>query len=126
MFSYGFMWYGPLQYYWYNLLDHVMPVKTTMNFAMKVLLNQVVLGPITVSSAFTWNLALQGKADEIPSKIARDMLPTMLNGWKFWVPAASINFYCIPVAYQVLYMSCCGVLWTAYVSYASSSKVGES
>lgn len=41
-------------------------------------------------------------------------------GWKFWIPAASINFYAVPLKYQVLYMSACGVLWTAYLSYASN------
>lgn len=43
----------------------------------------------------------------------------MVNGWKFWVPAAAINFYAVPLPWQVLYMSTCGVLWTAYLSFAS-------
>ncbi len=42
-------------------------------------------------------------------------------GWKFWIPAASINFYCVPLKYQVLYMSACGILWTAYLSMASNT-----
>jgi hypothetical protein len=41
------------------------------------------------------------------------------------VPAASVNFYCVPLDKQVLYMSCCGVLWTAYLSYASANAVGK-
>jgi hypothetical protein len=44
-------------------------------------------------------------------------------GWKFWVPAASVNFYFVPLQQQVLYMSCCGVLWTAYLSYASTTAI---
>lgn len=36
MFGYGFTWYGPCQYYWYNLLDFLMPVKTTATFLGKV------------------------------------------------------------------------------------------
>ena len=51
------------------------------------------------------------------------MLPA---GWKFWVPAASINFYFVPLQHQVLYMSCCGVLWTAYLSYASTTAISAS
>jgi len=42
-----------------------------------------------------------GKSADIPSKIRDDLVPTMINGWKFWVPAASINFYAIPVDKQV-------------------------
>lgn len=36
MFGYGLLWYGPYQYYWYNLLDFFMPVKNTVNFLTKV------------------------------------------------------------------------------------------
>lgn len=39
------------------------------------------------------------------------------------MPAASLNFYAVPLQHQVLYMSCCGMLWTAYLSYISTSGV---
>ena len=51
---------------------------------------------------------------------AQPLRPPPCAGWKFWVPAASINFWLVPLAHQVLYMSCCGVLWTAYLSYSSN------
>ncbi|KAG2501722.1 hypothetical protein HYH03_000222 [Edaphochlamys debaryana] len=123
MLGYGFTWYGPLQYYWYNLLEHLMPIKTTATFLTKVASNQLILAPITLSSVFAFNLALTGQAGNIGNKIRNDLWPNMQNGWKFWIPAASLNFYCVPLKYQVLYMSACGVLWTAYLSYASNMPV---
>lgn len=44
-------------------------------------------------------------------------------GWKFWIPASSINFWLVPVKQQVLYMSLCGVFWSAYLSYSSNLQV---
>lgn len=38
------------------------------------------------------------------------------------MPAATVNFVVVPLQQQVLYMSACGVLWTAYLSYSSSTK----
>ena len=49
--------------------------------------------------------------------------PRTPAGWKFWVPAASINFWAVPLQHQVLYMSACSVLWTAYLSYSSNLKL---
>lgn len=121
MFGYGFAWYGPCQFYWYNLLDWLMPVKNTTNFLSKVAANQLILAPITLSTVFAWNLALTGQGHALGDKIRNDLWPTMQNGWKFWIPAASINFYCVPLKYQVLYMSACGILWTAYLSLASNT-----
>ena len=119
----------------------------------QVLSNQLILSPIVLSTVFTWNLALSNKASEIGTKIKRDLLPTAANGmslrisafgtlallqhkqalnpqrlaagWKFWVPASSINFYAVPVQHQVLYMSACGILWTAYLSYASVNEIAR-
>lgn len=123
MFGFGLCFYGPYQYYWYNLLDHLMPIKTTATFLAKVASNQLLLAPVTLTAVFSWNLALTQQADGIAAKIQTDLLPTMVNGWKFWVPAASVNFYAVPLQYQVLYMSACGVLWTAYLSYASTVRI---
>jgi hypothetical protein len=41
------------------------------------------------------------QADKIQDKLRTDLLPTMITGWKFWIPAASLNFYAIPLAHQV-------------------------
>ena len=38
------------------------------------------LGPLVTSVVFTWNLLLQSKASEIPQKLKRDLVPTMVNG----------------------------------------------
>ncbi|KXZ55548.1 hypothetical protein GPECTOR_2g1097 [Gonium pectorale] len=110
MGGYGFLWYGPCQYYWYNLLDWLMPIKTTTNFLSKVAANQLILAPITLSSVFGYNLALTGRADAIPNKLRDDLWPTMQNGWKFWIPAASLNFYCVPLKYQDVFNLVC-IAW---------------
>ena len=117
----------------------------------KVALNQLCLAPVVIAGVFAWNLAMQGQLVEWPRKAQADFMPTLLNGWKFWVPAASINFTLVPLqqqvcargggagrwcavvaqeadalllarAAQVLYMSCCGVLWTGYLSFSSAQK----
>lgn len=36
MLGFGLLWYGPYQFYWYNLLDWAMPAKNTSNFVTKV------------------------------------------------------------------------------------------
>ena len=69
--------------------------------SLQVALNQLCLAPLTISIAFGWTLALQQRLGELPSKLRADFVPTMLNGWKFWVPAATLNFTMVPLSYQV-------------------------
>ncbi len=47
---------------------------------MQVTLNQLALGPIVTTVVFTWNLLLQQRASEVPDKLKKDLVPTMVNG----------------------------------------------
>jgi len=123
--AWGLLFYGPYQHWWYRFLAANLPGKGTANFLLKVAANQFVLAPVVLCSVFAWNLALTGKADEIAGKIKSDLWPTMVRGWAFWVPAASINFWVIPLQHQVVYMSSCGIVWTTYLSLTSNINVSE-
>ena len=94
MGGFGLLVYGPMQHYWYKALKANFGGSSVGDFAVKVTLNQVVLGPVVCSLVFAWTLALQRKHAEIRGKIERDLYPTMRRGWKFWVPASSVNFWC--------------------------------
>lgn len=117
---FGLLFYGPYQHWWYGLLDRSFPGRSTPAFASKVALNQLALAPVVLAVVFAWNLVPLGRGREWPAKVKNDLWPTMVNGWKFWVPAASVNFYAVPLEGQVAYMSACGLLWTAYLSYSSN------
>jgi len=125
MGAWGFCFYGPYQHFWYRALAKALPGKDVPSFLSKVAANQFLLAPIVLCSVFSWNLAMQGKAREIPAKVQRDLWPTMVRGWAFWVPAASVNFWFVPLPYQVLYMSSCGILWSAYLSFTSYTSLRD-
>ncbi|KAL6777680.1 CGL67 [Auxenochlorella protothecoides x Auxenochlorella symbiontica] len=120
--SFGFLLYGPYQYWWYGALAKSFPTRSLPHFLSKVAANQLILGPIVVSAIFAWNLGLQGQLSNLPSKLSNDFATTVVNGWKFWVPAASVNFFAIPLQHQVWYMSACGLLWVTYLSYSATHK----
>ena len=127
--AYNFVFYGPAQHFWYGALAGFFPTNSAAGlaanfrpFAAKVFLNQAVLGPVVVTTFFAWTFALQGKMSEYPEKIRRDALPTLKRGWAFWVPAASVNFAVVPLRFQVLYMSCCSIVWNYILSTAAGKN----
>ncbi|CAD7694912.1 unnamed protein product [Ostreobium quekettii] len=125
MGGFGLLLYGPMQHYWYTLLGHRFPLRTASHFLTKVLLNSFVLGPSVGSVAFAWTLGIQGKPHLIAGKIEADLLETLLTGWKFWIPVSISNFCWIPVDKQVLYMSACSLVWSAYLSYACNKEAPQ-
>ena len=123
--------YGPLQHVWYIFLGKRWPTvpgsmaaSNLKPFATKVFLNQAALGPVVVACFFAWSQALTNTftVASWTEKVQRDALPTLQKGWAFWVPASAINFAVVPVNRQVLYMSCCSIVWNCILSQAGNSK----
>ncbi|OMO83868.1 Mpv17/PMP22 [Corchorus capsularis] len=66
--------------------------KTPQNLMLKVLLNQIVLGPCVIAVVFAWNNLWLGKLSELPNKYQKDALPTLFYGFRFWIPVSVLNF----------------------------------
>lgn len=120
MTSYGFLLYGPGSYAWYQYLDRCMPKQTLQNVFMKVLLNQIVLGPTVIAVIFAWNNLWQGKLSELPNKYQKDALPTLLFGFRFWIPVSILNFWAIPLQARVAFMSMGSIFWNFCLSSTMS------
>lgn len=116
MASYGFLWYGPFSHVWYGFLDTSLPAVTLRNFCIKVAANQVVLGPSVLTVIFAWNFLWMGRLNELGNKYKNDMWPTLIVGWKFWIPVAFINFGVVPLKARVAFMSSAALFWNFYLS----------
>ncbi|XP_062007829.1 protein sym-1 [Rosa rugosa] len=120
MTSYGFLLYGPGSYAWYQYLDHALPGKTVVNLLLKVLLNQVVLGPSVIAVVFAWNNLWQGKLSQLPEKYRKDALPTLLYGFRFWIPVSLLNFWVVPLQARVAFMCVGSIFWNFCLSSTMS------
>ncbi|XP_028193157.1 protein Mpv17-like [Glycine soja] len=116
MTSYGFLLYGPGSYAWYQCLDHFLPKPTVQNLMLKVLLNQIVLGPCVIAVVFAWNNLWLRKLSQLPEKYRRDAFPTLLYGFRFWIPVTVLNFWVVPLQARVAFMSMGSVFWNFYLS----------
>ncbi|TYI50432.1 hypothetical protein E1A91_D12G101600v1 [Gossypium mustelinum] len=120
MTSYGFLLYGPGSYAWYKYLDHCLPHQTPQNIMLKVLLNQIVLGPCVIGVVFAWNNLWLGKLSELPDKYQKDALPTLFYGFRFWIPVSLLNFWVVPLQARVAFMSVGSIFWNFYLSSTMS------
>lgn len=125
MASYGFLIYGPLSQVWYEVLDHFMPVKNLTNLSLKVVANQVILGPIVITLVFAWNKLWEGRLEQLPTLYRTRALQTLLDGWKFWIPASVLNFGVVPLQARVAFMSSCSIFWNFYLSTTMTAGKGK-
>ncbi|XP_024466688.1 protein SYM1 isoform X2 [Populus trichocarpa] len=90
--------------------------QTVKNLMLKVLLNQIVLGPSVIAVVFAWNNLWQGKLSQLPEKYQRDALPTLLYGFRFWIPVSVLNFWAVPIQARVAFMSTGSIFWNFCLS----------
>ncbi|GLJ07935.1 hypothetical protein SUGI_0077930 [Cryptomeria japonica] len=118
MTSYGFLLYGPGTQAWYEFLDRVFVGQSLRNLSIKVALNQIVVGPCVVGVIFAWNSLWLRKLKELPTLYQKEGIPTLIAGWKFWVPITVLNFWVVPLHTRVAFMSTCSIFWNFYLSTA--------
>ncbi|KAK6259321.1 hypothetical protein SCA6_013795 [Theobroma cacao] len=120
MTSYGFLFYGPGSYAWYKYLDYCLPHQTAQNLMLKVLLNQIVLGPCVITVVFAWNNLWLGKLSQLPNKYQKDAFPTLFYGFRFWIPVSMLNFWVVPLQARVAFMSTGSIFWNFFLSSTMS------
>ena len=98
----GCFYIGPALHYWYGFLSHQFPSTAVTQVLQRVATDQFLFTPLMLSSFLSAILTLDGKSDEIESKLKSDFIPTLLLNYTVWIPAMFLNFKFVPNAYQVM------------------------
>ena len=93
---------------------------------MKAFAGNVTIFPVYVTGFFAYMGALEGlDAKGIGHKLQNSFVPTYKSGFTFWIFANIANFQYVPAASRVYYVSFCGLLWNAYLSWANQRYGGS-
>ncbi|VEU34021.1 unnamed protein product [Pseudo-nitzschia multistriata] len=119
----GAFWVAPATHLWYGFLGtRLVPgVATPKRILQRLALDQFGAAPVFCPAFMGLLWLLEGKA---PSDVAAGLVeagPTLVtSNWKLWIPAMGIMFATVPLKFQVVYSNFVGLVWTVYLSYAST------
>ncbi|CAK0787179.1 hypothetical protein CVIRNUC_010395 [Coccomyxa viridis] len=116
---------GPVGHVWYTLLDRkVFPNEPTSNRAVvcKMLADQLLWAPFFSCVFFVFTNVLAGHPEMVLPSIQAKLLPMMIANFAVWPIAHLINFKFIPSQQRILYINCCQILWSAYLSNLSAGR----
>lgn len=112
---------GMICHYWYVLLDRWMVGRSLRAVLLKVLYDQVVFSPISLTVYFgTVGLLEQSSCSELMSETWSKGCTIYKVEWIIWPPAQFLNFYVLPLRYRVFFDNLISFgfdVYTPYIKY---------
>ncbi|XP_065155541.1 mpv17-like protein 2 isoform X2 [Atheta coriaria] len=109
---------GPLHHYFYKYLDSYIPKRNLFSITKKILLDQLLMSPVCIAWFFYGMGICENKdLQECTKEINGKFVEVYLIDWSVWPPTQFINFYFLPVQYQVLYINFVTMVYNVFLSY---------
>ncbi|CRK92502.1 CLUMA_CG006041, isoform A [Clunio marinus] len=107
-------WYGVLQ-------SRFTSPNKTANTLKKVAVDQLFFAPAFIGALVGSVGLLQGQnPNDITKKLKREFPDILLANYKLWPAVQLLNFYFVPLNYQVVLVQVVAVLWNTYVSFKTN------
>lgn len=123
------MWYCKILPYFGSLVFKEATPKATRVF-VSMAADQLLFAPIILAGFFITNSLFEDPSTEGLKKGIKNykekIWETLKINWMIWPLATTINFWFMPVQYQVLFANFVGLFWNIILSYiAYDEKVPE-
>lgn len=118
-----FILQGPALRSWYGFLNNFVGSKGKTVAVKKVLMDQIVFAPTFLLFILSSVGFMQGKSlENIEKDIKNNYLDVLITNYYIWPFVQIINFYYIPLQYQVLIVQTVALFWNTYLSWKTNKS----
>ncbi|KAE9555902.1 hypothetical protein FO519_000882 [Halicephalobus sp. NKZ332] len=116
--------HGPMNHYWYKFLDGTIVTGTHGVLVAKKVVADLSVSPFFTSTFIAGIATLEGKsAIESLDEYRRKFFQVLALDICVWPPAQSINFFFLPPAFRVLYVSFIVLIYTCFLTWIKHSEL---
>ncbi|XP_003388107.1 PREDICTED: mpv17-like protein 2 isoform X1 [Amphimedon queenslandica] len=114
---------GPPEHYWFKFLDKRYPGRGVVSVFKKVTLDEVINGPACVIVFFLGMNKMSGMNwTDSYNDMKKKFWPVYKTELIVWPAAQVLNFFFVPPALRVTYISAVYLGWVMYLSYYQHKK----
>lgn len=109
---------GPVFRTWYGILNKYIGSQGKSVAVKKVIVDQFLFAPTFLGIFLSTLGALEGKKfDNIKDDLNKNYLDILKANYSIWPAVQLVNFYVIPLKFQVLCVQTVALFWNTYVSW---------
>ena len=118
--------FGPVCHYYYIFLDRILPGTTMRILCKKILFDQLVFSPVSITMFLVSIGLLEGASHKAIHKDLVEKGPKLYKAECIvWPPVQMINFYFLPTRFRVLFDNTISLGFDWYYSYVKYRKPQE-
>jgi len=123
----GLIGHGPMSHVWYHVsedfFDNILHLHAWWDFVPKVVVDQLVFGPIWNNSYILLLGIMQlQKPGQIFGDMKRSTIPLLISGLKLWPFVHCITYGLIPVENRLLWVDLVEILWVTILANEANSE----
>ncbi|XP_076135759.1 mpv17-like protein [Alosa pseudoharengus] len=117
----GFCFHANFNYHWLRALERMWPGGGVKRVTLKVVVDQLVAAPATISAFFIGLSALEGKED--PFEDWRNKFWTSYKtGVVYWSTMQAVNFSLVPPVARTVFVGGVALTWTVFLCHFRQRK----
>eukprot|EP00984_Skeletonema_dohrnii_P002981 scaffold1010_cov117-Skeletonema_dohrnii-CCMP3373.AAC.12 len=126
----GLIGHGPMSHVWYHVsedfFDNILHLHAWWDFVPKVVVDQLVFGPIWNNSYILLLGIMQlQKPGQIFGDMKRSTIPLLISGLKLWPFVHCITYGLIPVENRLLWVDLVEILWVTILANQANANNSE-
>ena len=121
---YGGLFAGPVIHNWVRFMSRMIP-RTTLPYVMlKVMIDQLCLGPVLLSAFLIILTAMEGRTtEEIARQWKEKFLPTFSTAVTVWPVIMAVNYKFVPLKLRSVYIAVCNFFWIIFLAHQKNRDV---
>ena len=122
-FLVGAVYIAPVCRTWYMALDKIVGTRVPYFGLKKMAIDQICFAPPFMASVVSLLRLSNGEnLDQVWNSLKRDYLRLLIGNYKLWPMVQTINFYYVPINYQVIVVNATSLVWNTYIAYVTEQK----
>jgi len=126
----GLIGHGPMSHVWYHVsedfFDNTLHLHAWWDFVPKVVIDQLVFGPIWNNSYILLLGIMQlQKPGQIFGDMKRSTIPLLISGLKLWPFVHCITYGLIPVENRLLWVDLVEIVWVTILANQANNSEGQ-